>query len=137
MDKPFQIEFLDHVAINVVDLDLSANWYEKVLGLKKYKLEKWGEFPVYMFSNKSGIALFPANLQDDPINPNSNHIKIDHFAFHVTKENLENAIRNYEALGLEFEVKDHHYFMSVYTKDPDGHVVELTSLKVDEAEFYK
>jgi len=34
--KPFNINFLDHVAIYVNDMDVSIEWYSKVLGLKKY-----------------------------------------------------------------------------------------------------
>ena len=136
MESSIKIDFLDHVAIRVKDIELSANWYEKVLGLKRYKLKKWGEFPIFMLSNKSGIALFPANLTDDPLNPKSKNVKIDHFAFNVNKENFEKAIKKYEGLGLEFQIQDHHYFDSIYTRDPDGHTVELTTLKVDEKAFY-
>ena len=38
----FEIAFLDHVALHVKDMDIAANWYEKVLGLKKYQLPKMG-----------------------------------------------------------------------------------------------
>ena len=137
MSEPFKIEYLDHVAIRVKDLELSANWYERVLGLTKYKLEEWGEFPIFMLSNKSGIALFPANLQDDTINQKSKNIKIDHFAFNVTRDNFEKAKVKYEDLGLKFQVTDHYYFDSIYTTDPDGHTVELTTIKVDALKFYK
>ena len=137
MEASFKIEFLDHVAIRVKSLEESAIWYEQVLGLKKYKLEKWGDFPIFMLSEKCGVALFPANLQDEYINQHSRNIKIDHFSFNVTKENFEKAVKKYEKLGLDFEIQDHYYFDSIYTKDPDGHTVELTTLKVDEKAFYK
>ena len=42
----FTINFLDHVAIYVKDMETSIAWYSKVMGLKKYQLEAWGEFPV-------------------------------------------------------------------------------------------
>jgi len=84
MEKPLQLGFLDHVAIRVNDMELSANWYEQVLDLKKRKLEKWGDFPIFMLSGKCGIALFPANLEDASLPQSSNNIKIDHFAFHVS-----------------------------------------------------
>ena len=137
MKEPINLDFLHHVAIRVKDLQLSANWYDNVLELKKYQVKKWGEFPIFMISNKSGVALFPANLEDDFINPHSENIKIDHFAFHVNKENFEKAMKKYEAMGLEFHIKDHYYFDSIFTRDPDGHMVELTSIKVNEREFYK
>lgn len=137
MKESIEIEFLDHVAINVKNLELSANWYEKVLGLKKYKMKEWGEFPIFMLSKKSGVALFPAKLKDHAINQNSQNVKIDHFAFNVNKENFDKAIKKYKELGLEFQIKDHFYFDSIYTKDPDGHTVELTTIKVDENIFYK
>ena len=136
-NNEISINFLDHVAIRVKNLNDSINWYSKVLGLKKYQLPEWGEFPIFMLSGKSGIALFPANLNDTELKLNSKNIKIDHFAFNVTNENFEKAKKRYTDLKLDFNIQDHHYFHSIYTKDPDGHTVELTTLIVDETEFYK
>jgi len=132
-----EIEFLDHVAIRVADMEASSKWYEKVLGLKRYKLPEWGDFPIFLLSGKSGIALFPADTTDTKLDPTSKNVKIDHFAFNVTKENFEKAKKRYTQLNLEFIIKDHHYFDSIYTKDLDGHTVELTTIKVNEREFYK
>ncbi len=133
----FEIEFLDHVAIRVEDLKVSADWYEKVLGLKKYQMSEWGGFPIFMFANKSGIALFPANLSDKELDLKSKNIKIDHFAFNVTQENFQKAKKHYAELKLDFNIQDHYYFNSIYTKDPDGHTVELTTIVVNENEFYQ
>jgi len=135
-NQKLDINFLDHVAIRVIDLDVSAAWYEKVLGLKRHQPAEWGDYPIFMLSNKSGIALFPANENDKQINLSSNNVKIDHFAFNVNKENFEKAKKRYAALNLEFNIQDHHYFHSIYTKDPDGHTVELTTIMVDENKFY-
>ena len=137
MKNEFEINFLDHVAIRVKSLETSADWYAKVLGLRKYKLEAWGEFPVFMMAGKAGVALFPADSDDPKIPATSRNVKIDHFAFNVSQENFANALKKYESLGLEYTVKDHTYFDSVYTQDPDGHTVELTSIKVNEDDFYK
>lgn len=132
----FKIEFLDHVALHVKDLEVSASWYEKVLGLKRYKLEKWGEYPIFLLAGKTGLALFPANLDDPELDSDSNNIKIDHFAFNVTNENFEKAQKKYELIGIEYTFKDHFYYHSIYTKDLDGHTVELTTLMVEESDFY-
>lgn len=137
MEQAFNLEFLDHVAIRVKDLEVAAAWYQEVLGLKKYQLPEWGEFPIFMLSGKTGIALFPANITHPPLIPSSKNVKIDHFAFNVTAANFELAKKRYTDLQLDFNVQDHHYFHSIYTKDPDGHTVELTTLVVDEDEFYR
>jgi len=42
----------------------------------------------------------------------------------------------YTDLNLVYTIQDHHYFQSIYTKDPDGHTVELTTLVVDENDVY-
>ncbi len=125
---PFQISFLDHVAIRVKDIEKSAQWYEKVLGLKRYQLPEWGIIPIFLLAGKTGVALFPADLKDTKLDAFSKHVKIDHFAFNVTSENFKQAKLHYENLGIEYEFQDHHYFYSIYTKDPDGHIVELTTL---------
>src|SRR5215208_1997899 len=119
--KPFQINFLDHVAIKVRDLDASVKWYERVLGLKKCSLAEWKNYPVLMLAGKSGIAIFPAKAtEDNPIK--TAQIRIDHFAFNVTNDDFEAAKRHYEKIGQEYQFQDHFYFHSIYTKDPDGHM---------------
>ncbi|WP_298426574.1 VOC family protein [uncultured Kordia sp.] len=132
----FKLDFLDHVAIRVEDMDASVAWYKKVLGLKRYRLPKWGDFPIFMLSGKTGIALFPANTNDPRFDKISKNVKIDHFAFQVSQEAFAKAQKHYQDLGLTYSFQDHHYFHSIYTKDLDEHVVELTTLVVNEKEFY-
>ncbi|EDP97598.1 VOC family protein [Kordia algicida OT-1] len=133
----FKLDFLDHVAIRVNDMNASVAWYEQVLGLKRYQLPKWGEFPIFMLSGKTGIALFPATLSDPELAPTSKNVKIDHFAFQVSNEAFTKVRKHYESLALDYTFQDHHYFHSIYTKDLDGHTVELTTLMVDEDDFYR
>lgn len=136
-DQQIALEFLDHVAIRVADMEASAEWYQNVLGLKRYQLPEWGEFPIFLLSGKTGIALFPADPKDPELDAASRNVKIDHFAFNVTRENFEKAKKRYAELNLDFNIQDHFYFDSIYTYDPDGHKVELTTIKVNEDTFYK
>ena len=140
MDKEnnaISIGFLDHVAIRVADIEASAKWYQEVLGLKKYQLPEWGDYPIFMLAGKSGVALFPANQNDPPPDTNSKNAKIDHFAFNVTNDDFQKAKKHFEDLRLDYTLQDHHFFHSIYTKDRDGHTVELTTLVVHPDEFYK
>ncbi len=137
MATPFKIQFLDHVALRVRDLALSARWYEEVLGLTPYKLPEWGDYPVFMLAGKTGIALFPAQGERSPGEETFRKPGIDHFAFQVAREEYEKAKQWFAELDLPYKEQDHHYFRSVYLKDPDGHTAELTSLVVREEEFYR
>jgi len=132
----FKINFLDHVAIRVKDLSIASEWYENALGLKKYEFDAWGPYPIFMLAGKTGVALFPANAEDPKLEAHSKNVKIDHFAFNVSQEDFKKAQQKYDRLGLDYSFQDHVYFHSIYTKDPDGHTVELTALVVAENDFY-
>tara|TARA_R110002072_G_scaffold298397_1_gene472294 strand:+ start:607 stop:1038 length:432 start_codon:yes stop_codon:yes gene_type:complete len=137
INPPFEIDFLDHVAIRVSDMEVSVRWYERVLDLKKYQFDAWGTYPIFMMAGKTGIAIFPTDVNETDSNFRKNSgVKIDHFAFNVTKIAFEAAKKHFVALGLKYSTEDHHYFQSIYTNDPDGHTVELTTLVVPESEFY-
>jgi len=133
-----KLNHLDHVAIHVEDMERSAKWYGEVLGLERHLPKAWGEFPVFMISGKFGLAIFPANnTSSTPAGKEFKGFKIDHFAFIVDAENFAKAKKHYEALGLKYVFQDHIYFHSIYTKDPDGHTVELTTQVVSDAELWK
>ncbi|MFT3679526.1 MAG: VOC family protein [Ferruginibacter sp.] len=128
----FTINFIDHIAIKVRDINVSANWYEQTLGLKKYTFPEWGSYPILMLAGRSGIALFPAKSADV-----LNCFKSGHFAFNVNKEELEKAKEHFNKIGLAFEFQDHVFFHSIYIKDPDDYTVELTALVTSEEKFYR
>ena len=132
----FEIECLDHVAIRVRDMQRSIQWYQEVMGLELYQLEAWGAVPVFLLAGTTGIALFPEDASQAPP-ASSKHVKIDHFAFRLSREDFSRAQKHYEKIGLEYQFQDHTYFHSIYTRDPDGHTVELTTLTVDAADFYR
>lgn len=133
----FEIGDLDHIAIKVKDLKASAEWYASVLGLKPLQFPEWGEYPIFMLANTSGVALFPENLSDSELEKAPRNLKIDHFAFNVTGDNFEKAKAKFEAIRLDYTIENHHYFKSLYITDLDGHTVELTTLIVDKNLFYK
>lgn len=126
MNNTFEIEFLDHVAIRVKDMEISQRWYHEILGLQKLTFVEWGDYPVFMVKGNFGVALFPADLEDTPL-PNSKNVKIDHFAFRVTRENFIRAEDFFRNKKVDYFYQDHTYFESIYLYDPDKHIVELTT----------
>ena len=135
--EEFDINFIDHVALRVNDMERSAKWYEKVFRFKRYQKKEWGPFPILLLTGKTGIALFPSN-PNDPLNQvNSQKGKIDHFAFNLTSDNFEKAKKRLNQLKISYNQQNHIFFESLYINDPDGHQVELTTLLVSEDEFYQ
>lgn len=126
--ESFKINFLDHVAIRVKDMDASAKWYNEVLGLEIVKVPEWGDYPIFLLAGPTGIALFPANPEEPEVPLRSKNVIIDHFAFNVDNDAFAIARSKYESLGIEYDFQDHVIFHSIYTKDPDGHIVELTTI---------
>ena len=51
-------------------------------------------------------------------------------------ENVQ-GLKRYTELNVDVDIQHHYYFDSIYTKDPDGHTVELTTIQVKEQDFYK
>ena len=137
MINNFKVDFLDHVAISVSDIEKSVEWYEKVIGLKKHIVREWDGSPVMMLAGKTGLAIFPAKSKEKISSLIPEDIRIKHFAFNVDKSNFKLAIEKFKALKIPFSIQDHHYFNSIYVKDLDGHEVELTTLNDGFESFYK
>ncbi|MEO0735091.1 MAG: VOC family protein [Bacteroidota bacterium] len=133
MEEEITLNFLDHVALRVADPERSVEWYGEVLGLQAHRLPEWGDFPIFLLAGKCGVALFPAT--GPGLDPTTKAVKVDHFAFNVDQDNFARARARYEQLGLVHHVRDHHYYHSLYTRDPDGHLVELTTLVAAEPPF--
>jgi catechol 2,3-dioxygenase-like lactoylglutathione lyase family enzyme len=103
-----ELEALDHVGLTVTDVARSVRWYQEVLGLRRAHQEAWGDFPVVLEANGSGVALFP---RDDGEPPPADPLR--HVAFRTSRRGLEAGVA-----------------WSVYMPDPDGHLVEITTYEV-------
>lgn len=123
----FSIECLDHVALLVKDLESSVEWYTRVLGLKRCHEGAW-DIPIILCAGTTGVALFPANHKEQNLSANSRQsIRMDHFAFRVSRADFEEAQRDFRRREIKYEFQDHGIAHSIYTKDPDGYEVELTT----------
>jgi len=119
---------LDHVALTVRDLEKSVAWYRDVLGLEPFTVESWGGEPVFvMAADRSfGIALFRAEESDErPPAP----LRVLHIAFGTDRKGFEAAQETLRAKGVTFRSADHDVSESIYLRDPDGHVLEITTYR--------
>jgi catechol 2,3-dioxygenase-like lactoylglutathione lyase family enzyme len=126
--KIFQIRTLDHVAIHVSDLEASAAWYHRVLGLERVQPKEWGPFPAFMVAEDgTGIALFPSRNESQGRLPEGTVIRAGHYAFQVDTANFKRVQEHLTELEISFEFQDHHYHHSIYFTDPDGYRLEITT----------
>jgi catechol 2,3-dioxygenase-like lactoylglutathione lyase family enzyme len=118
-----KLEALDHVGLPVSDVDRSIEWYQRVLGLERAFEDAWGTYPAVLVANGTGVALFPA---DEPITPSA-WGSLAHVGFRVSAQGYLDARAELEAAGIEFQERDHHAAWSLYIRDPDSHMVEIST----------
>jgi catechol 2,3-dioxygenase-like lactoylglutathione lyase family enzyme len=117
----FRVEGLDHVAFGVGDQVLSERWYRQVLGLERQHEDAWGDSPIALMAESSGMALFDSSGRSNGFL---------HLAFRVDRENFELAREDLRDVGIEFEQQHHGVAESIYFTDPDGNRLELTTYDV-------
>ena len=124
----FQLRRLDHVSLNVCDRASAIAWYRDVLGLEQRNEPTRDDRPVFMGEFGGCVALFQAEVESPERAHESSGLR--HVAFTLGKLDLESAQAHLRDHGVEFRFEDHGNAHSVYLRDPDGNVVELTTYEL-------
>src|SRR2546421_12376300 len=111
----FELEGLDHVALAVRDVEVSANWYVDVLGFERRYPGMWEGIPVFVARNKTAMALFPVGK--DRKGPPRSGAGMLHLALRANRKNFIAAQRDLENCGIEFHFQDHDISHSIYFRD--------------------
>jgi len=120
-----QVTGLDHIVLNVTDVEASAAWYRDTLGLELIRMDAWrrGEvlFPSLRIDATTLIDLFHTDRTGENLN---------HFAVVVDTDDLQAVIDSGE-FDLAGPPQPSDLFgaqgqgLGIYIKDPDGNTVEL------------
>ena len=131
-----KLKKLHHSAYRCKDTNDTKNFYVNFLGLKltkafiinTTKTNRKTNVLHSFYSLKDGSAI--AFFED----PNTffefkNHHDFDlHIAFEVASKDLNFYLKKAKILGIERRgIIDHSFIKSVYFRDPNGYVIELTS----------
>ncbi len=118
------ITIIDHVAINITDLNRSADWYARVMGYEI--IHKWTTtWMVGKGSMRLGLFQRPTAT---PVDDLDNKIAITHVAFLTDAEGFERVQEKLKELGVPFEGPDDSGIAySIFFKDPDGHELDITT----------
>src|SRR4051794_11062921 len=88
--KPIQVTELDHIVLNVKDIDRALEFYAAVLGLKIERLEEFRAgkigFPSARINEHTIIDLFPAK------EPSHRPGNLNHFCLVVEKEDFSGIV---------------------------------------------
>ncbi|MBM3585061.1 MAG: VOC family protein [Alphaproteobacteria bacterium] len=134
------IKGLHHNAYRCCDSEATRRFYEDFLGLPlaetlEIKETKSGRatrtlHTFYRLDDGSFLAFFEA--PDMPFAFKDQHDFDLHIALEVTREDLDRMFAKGKAAGLETRgVSDHGFIDSIYFRDPNGYVIELTAKRPD------
>src|SRR5205807_6312902 len=96
-----RLQALDHVALSVRNVEVSAQWYVDVLGLERQHDEVWKDTPVFVGKNGAGVALFP--IRGNEALSSRGSPRILHFAFRTARPDFVAAQEELRKRGIEFE----------------------------------
>lgn len=127
---------LHHNAYRCRDSEETRQFYEDFLGLPLSATLEIGETKTgrqcqhlhtfYQMDDGSFLAFFEA--PDMPYEFKDWHDFDLHIALEVSHDHMMKMKAKGEALGMEVRgVSDHHFIESIYFRDPNGYVIELTA----------
>ena len=130
-----KITELDHIVLNVSDIDRSLSFYTEVLGLKGERVEEFSSgkvgFPSVRINQGTIIDLFPAKETVHPAGGKKNKGNLNHFCMVVGAEDFA-GITDYLAAhnialreGPVSRWGARGQATSVYFLDPDGNEIEI------------
>ncbi len=131
-----------HLALAAKDMKATHNFYENVMGFELVKVEVaplpeggWGKHFFYRMGGDDTKFIAFWELHDVP---NQDELKFDlneaanmpygtnHYSFSVDSiEELQVWRDKWQAAGCDVMEIDHNWCHSVYTKDPNGNMVEF------------
>lgn len=120
---------IDHVAVNVRDINKSVEFYTKILGLKITEREpsKPG-IEYFLDAGASLIGIIQAKDLSQTHAFENEGVGANHFSFRVHASDFDNYIRHLENNGVKIEfAKKRDKSWSLYFYDLDGNKLEATA----------
>jgi catechol 2,3-dioxygenase-like lactoylglutathione lyase family enzyme len=138
------IKGLHHNAYRCRDSEQTRQFYEDFLGLPLSLTLELGEtitgrvcehlHTFYRLADGSYLAFFEA--PDMPFEFVDQHDFDLHIALEVERDHMMSMFEKGKQLGIETRgVSDHTFIDSIYFRDPNGYVIELTTKKDNHDEF--
>jgi len=125
---------LDHIVLNVTDIEASLDFYERVIGLSVERLEDFRlgavPFPSIRINDNTLIDLFRQNMRKAYAATRSVSSKLNHFCLALPVEEWASLRERLKVRGAEI-IRDrtvnfgaHGQGVSMYFRDPYGNEIE-------------
>mgnify|MGYP003351095149 CR=1 FL=1 len=130
------VDAFDHIVINVRDVEASASWYEQVLGMKRVVTEpRPGRKVTSVHFGRNKMNLRPiAATQEQWFTGRTVAPGSDDLCF-LTKSTPQQVVDHLKNCGIAIEQGPGEKsgaqgtLISVYCRDPDGNLIEISSYK--------
>ena len=124
MDNKLSIKAFNHVALQVSNVERSADFYANVLDLPEIRIPAF-DYPVRWFSLGDNRELHLIGREEKGT---STGIRGNHFALEVT--DILQAEKHFQDLGISYQpIKLRpDGVRQLFLTDPDGHYIELCEM---------
>ena len=133
--KPIKVTELDHIVLNVSDIDRSIDFYANVLGLDMERLDEFRAgkigFPSARINEHTIIDLFPSKQSAASRNGEKPQGNLNHFCLVVEKEDFSGIVDYLNARSVPIlngpisRWGARGRATSVYFHDPDKNEIEI------------
>lgn len=125
---------LDHIVLNVADIDVAIDFYESIVGLSVERLDEFRAgsvpFPSARINSATLIDLFPPKMWNDGADASNRQPNLNHFClalvvndWNLLRQRLEQrGIPIYRDRTVNFGARGDG--ISMYFRDPDGNEIE-------------
>jgi catechol 2,3-dioxygenase-like lactoylglutathione lyase family enzyme len=130
------VEGLDHIAITVMDVEATVEWYQRVLGAEPMHLDLWreGKIPVVLLQvGASRLSVHPAAAPAAP-HANAPTVGSNDICFRFAGP-VSEVLGLLETNGIDIvdgpvprPASNGERGQSVYFRDPDQNLIELLTL---------
>jgi catechol 2,3-dioxygenase-like lactoylglutathione lyase family enzyme len=124
------ISALDHIVLNVADVERSLSFYAGVLGLAVERVDAWRKHEIGFPSVRINAATLIDLVQSPPDEPTL-RTNLAHFCLVTDDSTLEDAIRTLAGKKIPIETGPARRWgargnaESIYFRDPDDNLIEL------------
>ncbi|WP_158742103.1 VOC family protein [Acidisphaera sp. L21] len=127
----FTVDRLDHIVVNCKDVEITASWYQRVLGMEREEFGEDNRTALKFGGQKLNLRPTDADTRSWATGVNDKAGAID--ACFITAVGPEDVVDHLQQCGVAIEAGPVPKtgalgpMQSVYCRDPDGNLIEISS----------